>query len=507
MWLLMEVDSFQILKSLVCLNKLSKKNKRIWLLSVDCLLHLYCFTQFPQVVVFFVLFFKLQRSLYLYVVFQYSPDNVQGPGSTEDPSEVTLPGCSCLSHSCCIDSCSCLQTHGQTYDSTGTLLNLNRTDSGFCSPVFECNALCTCSDDCSNRVVQRGLRFRLQVYKTQDRGWGVRTLEKISHGAFVCEYAGEVISFEEARRRQLAQRSEEDNYIIAVREHAGTGSVTETFVDPTQVGNVGRFLNHSCMPNLVMVPVRVHSVIPRLALFAGRDIEAQEELTFDYSGGYSNQRPAELLPMQSDAQARRTDGLQKKVCRCGSNNCTQFLPLDLSILSWNYHEHWGKITVKQETFSFSFLLFWCLLIHVFVFLKSSLIQLLVSTRQRSMLVAPWTQWAGWVMSVPISASFLFGPLSVCWPATVLMPSPTNCEMMQWKQEQLDSCWHSYLFFHLYNLFHVLGQACSQVIYSLIVIVLSWPISHTIHDSGRSSEVICTGRCERMMFNRFPFIVT
>uniref|UniRef100_A0A3Q4B841 Uncharacterized protein n=1 Tax=Mola mola TaxID=94237 RepID=A0A3Q4B841_MOLML len=226
--------------------------------------------------------------------YQYSPDNIQGPGCTIDVSEVTLPGCSCLSHSCFTDSCSCLQAHGQAYSSNGTLLKLSRTDSGYCSPVFECNALCTCSDACSNRVVQRGLRVRLEVFSTNNKGWGVRTLEALPHGTFVCEYAGEVISFEEARRRQWAQKSMENNYIIAVREHAGTGSITETFVDPAVVGNVGRFLNHSCQPNLLMQPVRVHSVVPRLALFAGRDINAQEELTFDYSGGYSNQPPGEL---------------------------------------------------------------------------------------------------------------------------------------------------------------------------------------------------------------------
>ncbi|XP_045885484.1 histone-lysine N-methyltransferase SETMAR [Micropterus dolomieu] len=267
--------------------------------------------------------------------FQYSPDNIQGPGCSIDPSEITLPGCSCLSHSCFTESCSCLQTHGQAYDSTGTLLNLSRIDSGYCSPVFECNALCSCSDACSNRVVQRGLRLRLEVCSTKNRGWGVRALEAIPRGTFVCEYAGELISLEEARRRQLAQRSEENNYIIAVREHAGTGSITETFVDPAVVGNVGRFLNHSCQPNLFMQPVRVHSVVPRLALFAGRNIDAQEELTFDYSGLYSNQPPAELPSTQSDAatQASRTDGLQRKECRCGADNCVRFLPLDLSILN------------------------------------------------------------------------------------------------------------------------------------------------------------------------------
>ncbi|XP_017286032.1 histone-lysine N-methyltransferase SETMAR [Kryptolebias marmoratus] len=258
--------------------------------------------------------------------FKYCTDNVPGPGCSVDPSEVTLPGCSCLTRSCCPESCSCLQMGGQAFDGAG---RLSRSDSGYCSPLFECNALCGCGDSCSYRVVQRGLRLRLEVCGAGDKGWGVRTLEGIPRGTFVCEYAGEVIDFAEAKRRQLSQTSEENNYIIAVREHSGPSCVTETFVDPAQVGNVGRFLNHSCLPNLLMLPVRVHSVIPRLALFAGRDIYAEEELTFDYSGGYSNQQPAEMLSAQSGA----ADGPQRKVCHCGASSCTHFLPLDLSVLS------------------------------------------------------------------------------------------------------------------------------------------------------------------------------
>ncbi|KAM8914061.1 histone-lysine N-methyltransferase SETMAR [Spinachia spinachia] len=267
--------------------------------------------------------------------FQYSAENIRGPGSTTDPSEVTLPGCSCRSASCCPENCSCLRMCGRAFDGTGALLNLGPADSGYCSPVFECNALCACSDACSTRVVQGGLRIRLEVYATRDKGWGVRTLEAIPRGMFVCEYAGEVIGLKEARRRQLAQRPGDNNYIIAVREHAGEGSVAETFVDPAAVGNAGRFLNHSCQPNLYMQPVRVHSLVPRLALFAGRNVAAREELTFDYTGGYGNQLPMQRLATRRDADmpAGRTDGLQRKECHCGAKNCVRFLPLDVSIIN------------------------------------------------------------------------------------------------------------------------------------------------------------------------------
>ncbi|XP_051930930.1 histone-lysine N-methyltransferase SETMAR [Hippocampus zosterae] len=277
--------------------------------------------------------FEPDSNEHTFPAFQYSPVNVRGPGCPVDPSEVTLPGCSCLSHSCVGESCSCLRSHGQAYASDRSLLSTNESDAGPCTPVFECNALCACGDACSNRVVQRGPRLRLQVFSAGGRGWGVRTLQPIPPGTFVCEYAGEVIGFEEARRRQLAQRSEENNYIMAVREHAGPGSVTQTFVDPAAVGNVGRFLNHSCSPNLFMVPVRVHSWVPRLALFAGRHVDAEEELTFDYSGGYRNQTPGRPRWAQTDAAALAGGTLGRKACRCGADNCAKFLPLDLSILN------------------------------------------------------------------------------------------------------------------------------------------------------------------------------
>lgn len=228
-----------------------------------------------------------------------------------------------------------MQTHGQAYSETGKLVNLGTINSDYSSPVFECNALCGCSDSCCNRVVQRGIRLRLEVFSAENKGWGVRTLEAIARGTFVCEYAGEVIGFQEARHRQLSQKCADNNYIIAVREHSSCGFVAETFVDPAVVGNVGRFLNHSCQPNLLMQPVRVHSLIPRLALFASRDIIVGEELVFDYSGGYNNPPPGHEQSSSGDAAllVSRTDSLQRKECHCGAKHCAKFLPLDLSVLS------------------------------------------------------------------------------------------------------------------------------------------------------------------------------
>lgn len=221
--------------------------------------------------------------------------------------------------------CPCLR-HGENYD--GLCLRPAEEEEEYARPVFECNALCQCGESCQNRVVQKGLQCRLEVFKTEKKGWGLRTLEPVAKGRFVCEYAGEVLGFNEARRRIQAQTAEDSNYLIAVREHLHSGRIMETFVDPMYVGNVGRFLNHSCEPNLFMVPVRVDSMVPKLALFAAADISPGEELSYDYSGRFHNVpiTHREQEPVEEENRLR-------KPCYCGSRTCASFLPWDSSLFS------------------------------------------------------------------------------------------------------------------------------------------------------------------------------
>ena len=67
---------------------------------------------------------------------------------------------------------------------------------------FHFEEKCKCGPKCTNRVVQKGRKYKLCIYRTSNGcGWGVKTLENIKEGAFVVEYVGEVITSEEAEQR------------------------------------------------------------------------------------------------------------------------------------------------------------------------------------------------------------------------------------------------------------------------------------------------------------------
>ncbi|XP_045770387.1 uncharacterized protein LOC123870932 isoform X2 [Maniola jurtina] len=62
------------------------------------------------------------------------------------------------------------------------------------SGIYECNSRCKCKNTCLNRVAQHPLQLKLQVFKTLNRGWGIRALNDVPKGAFLCIYAGNLLT-------------------------------------------------------------------------------------------------------------------------------------------------------------------------------------------------------------------------------------------------------------------------------------------------------------------------
>lgn len=64
--------------------------------------------------------------------------------------------------------------------------------------IYECNSRCKCSRTCLNRVAQQPLQMKLQVFKTGNRGWGLRCLNDVPKGSFICIYAGDLLTEQNA---------------------------------------------------------------------------------------------------------------------------------------------------------------------------------------------------------------------------------------------------------------------------------------------------------------------
>ncbi|EEB09372.2 histone H3 methyltransferase Clr4 [Schizosaccharomyces japonicus yFS275] len=230
-------------------------------------------------------------------------------------------GCNCPSEGCNLlepNSCQCLEDMDDprsfAYDEHGRL----RPDSG--NVIYECNDFCSCSMDCPNRVVQRGRVLPLEVFKTKDKGWGVRTIRTVKAGTFVTCYLGEVISSHEAAERDKNYEKDGITYLFDLDMFDDASEYT---VDAQRYGDVSRFFNHSCSPNLAIYSVvrnRGVRTIYDLAMFSIKDINPMEELTFDYAGIREQVSPVPKEPKQPIRH-----GKAYRKCRCGAPNCRGWL--------------------------------------------------------------------------------------------------------------------------------------------------------------------------------------
>lgn len=205
-----------------------------------------------------------------------------------------------------VAGCECVACDGEGCPCKGGLDKVDEV-------IRECGPGCRCGPECRT-TSRKGVAVRVKIVRDKRKGWGLCADQFIAKGEFLFEYAGELLTTKEAQRRQqyydeLASQGQFSHALLVVREHLPSGKACLRLnIDATRIGNVARFVNHSCDGgNLSTKLVRSSGALfPRLCFFASRDIQVDEELTFCYG---------EIR--------KRSNGLP---CFCNSTSCFGTLP-------------------------------------------------------------------------------------------------------------------------------------------------------------------------------------
>ena len=134
--------------------------------------------------------------------------------------------------------------------------------------------------------------------KSGVHGYGLFAIKHIRGGDMVIEYRGDIIrdSVADVREKRHHSHFKHSTYFFTIDK--------ETVIDATMKGNVARLINHSCEANCFSRILAFNGVDSRIAIFAKKDIEAGEEITYDY---------------------RLSKGDIKERCRCGVPTCRKFM--------------------------------------------------------------------------------------------------------------------------------------------------------------------------------------
>ncbi|MCL7034975.1 hypothetical protein MKW94_014143 [Papaver nudicaule] len=225
-----------------------------------------------------------------------------------------LIGCKCQGGKCSPSSnCSCILANGGDAPYANGVLAIQK------SLIHECGPSCSCYPNCKNQVSQNGPKVRLEVFMTRNKGWGLRSWDPIRAGTFICEYAGEVIDKDDRggahvdddyifNATHVGDYSNEWNYVPELIGEEKPVDLNETFkpalpmtVSAKKIGNIARFMNHGCSPNVfwqLVLRGQNEDSFPHIMFYASKHIPPMTELTYDYA-----------------------ESGRMKPCFCGSANC------------------------------------------------------------------------------------------------------------------------------------------------------------------------------------------
>ncbi|XP_068502984.1 histone-lysine N-methyltransferase ASHH3 isoform X4 [Phaseolus vulgaris] len=141
--------------------------------------------------------------------------------------------------------------------------------------LSSCSSGCKCGSSCLNKPFQNRPAKKMKLVKTEKCGSGIVADEDIKLGEFVIEYVGEVIDDKTCEERlwNMKHRGETNFYLCEINR--------DMVIDATYKGNKSRYINHSCCPNTEMQKWIIDGET-RIGIFATRDIQKGEHLTYDY---------------------------------------------------------------------------------------------------------------------------------------------------------------------------------------------------------------------------------
>lgn len=144
---------------------------------------------------------------------------------------------------------------------------------------FSCDSrTCPCGDSCGNRPLSQLPTPKTKIVRTENRGWGLVLQEPVKSGAFIVEYAGEILDEPDCAARLWHDKlsGEENFYLMEISANY--------VIDAKYKGSIARFINSSCHPNCETQRwVDAATNETRVGIFATEDLESGTELTYDYN--------------------------------------------------------------------------------------------------------------------------------------------------------------------------------------------------------------------------------
>jgi hypothetical protein len=198
------------------------------------------------------------------------------------------------------------------------LLKANATE--YC---FGCGTRRRCGCDIAFWCqLQADWMHKVQICKMDQKGYGIRAMDRISKGTAFAEYTGRI------RLTDESPVEVETRYLVSIpvgQKPKGRKHPT-ALIDAFHAGSWARFLNHSCEPNAELDACGRYGSRRICAVVAKRNIKAGEEITIDYGREFT----------------------KKVMCYCGTKSC------------WNPSEwrmkmpkgKWGNLVLRTGSRAF-----------------------------------------------------------------------------------------------------------------------------------------------------------